>query len=55
MGKSRTKTAHPGPRADITGAEVLVSVAADDNARHQRLVDVLNALSVHGLRNVALP
>lgn len=40
--------------ADLSGSQPLVVVAADDAAKGQRLVDVLNALAKESIKNVTM-
>jgi biopolymer transport protein ExbD len=38
--------------SDAAGSEIVVTIIADETARYQRVVDVLNALSVSRIKNV---
>ncbi len=37
---------------DANNAEALITIAADDAARHQRIVDVMNACAIAGIKGI---
>ncbi len=40
--------------AEGSGSKAIVLVAADDNGKHQRLTDVLNAVNKAGIKNLTM-